>query len=153
MHELDEADKQCADCGGQLGLWEGHDDETEEIDVIERRFVLKKHVRKKYRCACGCIEMAEMPPRLVPGGRFSNDFAIEVALEKYCFHAPLERQARKRTSRTKLKTGRASRGRWGPAGCGEGFSWLRTGRPKAELPVLGALWTDECLTDERGGPA
>lgn len=95
VHELDEADTQCPDCGGQLGLWEGHDDETEEIDVIERRFVLKKHVRKKYRCACGCIEMAELPPRLVPGGRFSNDFAIEVAYEKYCFHAPLERQARK----------------------------------------------------------
>ena len=46
--------------------------------------------------------------------------------------------AAKRTSRTKLKTGRASRGRWGPAGCGEGFSGLRTGRPKAELPVMGA---------------
>ncbi|MCA2981764.1 MAG: acyl-CoA thioesterase, partial [Myxococcaceae bacterium] len=40
----------------------------------------------------------------------------------------------RRTSRTKLKTGRASRGRRGPAGCGEGFSGLRTGRPKAELP-------------------
>jgi hypothetical protein len=65
----------------------------------------------------------------------------------------VDRRAVIRTSRTKLKTGRASRGRWGPAGCGEGFSGLRTGRPKAELPVLGAPWTDECLTDERGGPA
>jgi transposase len=95
VYELDEADKQCGECGGQLKWWEGHDDETEEVDVIERRFVMKKNVRRKYRCTCGCIEMAELPPRLVPGGRFSNDFAIEVAYEKYCFHAPLERQARK----------------------------------------------------------
>jgi hypothetical protein len=55
--------------------------------------------------------------------------------------------------RKKLKTGRASRGRWGPPGCGEGFSGPRTGRPRAELPALGVPWTDECLTDERGGPA
>lgn len=94
-HELDEADKQCGVCGGQLEWWEGHDDETFEIEVIERRFVKKKHVRKKYRCKCGCIEMAEMPARLVPGGRYSNDFAIEVAAEKYINHMPLDRQARK----------------------------------------------------------
>jgi transposase len=94
-HDLDEADKMCASCGGQLEWWEGHDDETEEIEVIERRFVKKKHVRKKYRCKCGCIEMAEMPARLVPGGRYSNDFAIEVADEKYNNHQPLDRQARK----------------------------------------------------------
>jgi transposase len=65
-HTLDEADQQCGECGGQLVWWEGKDDETEEVDVVERRFVLKKHLRRKYRCKCGCIEMAEMPPRLVP---------------------------------------------------------------------------------------
>jgi transposase len=94
-HRLDEADQKCRECGGQLEWWEGKDDETEEIDVAERRFVLKKHVRRKYRCKCGCIEMAELEPRLVPGGRYSNGFAVEVAYEKYSQHAPLERQARK----------------------------------------------------------
>jgi hypothetical protein len=52
-------------------------------------------VRKKYRCKCGCIEMAEMPERLVRGGRYSNDFAVEVASDKYNNHLPLDRQARK----------------------------------------------------------
>lgn len=95
VHDLDEADKVCLECGGQLSLWEGQDDETEEVDVVERRFVMKKHVRKKYRCRCGCMEMAGMPPRLIPGGRYSNDFAIEVAMDKYTDSMPLERQVRK----------------------------------------------------------
>jgi len=93
-HDLDEADQQCPSCGGQLALWEGQDDETEEIDVIERRFVIKKNIRKKYRCRCGCVEMALMPARLIPGGRYSNDFAIEVADAKYNQHLPFERQVR-----------------------------------------------------------
>lgn len=94
-HELDEADKVCVECGNPLCEWEGQDDETEEIEVIERRFVLKKVVRKKYRCRCGCVEMPDLPARLVPGGRYSNDFAIEVALDKFDNHLPLERQARR----------------------------------------------------------
>ena len=53
----------------------------------------------------------------------------------------------------KAENGEEVEGALGPAGLREGFSGLRTGRPKAELPVLGAPWTDECLTDERGGPA
>jgi len=98
LHQLDEGDQKCPECGGQLEWWENQDDDTEEVDVVERRFVLKKHVRKKYRCKCGCIEMPDMPPRLVPGGRYSNDFAIEVADDKFENHMPLERQVRKMES-------------------------------------------------------
>jgi transposase len=98
VHDLDEADQKCPSCGGQLALWEGQDDETEEIDVIERRFVIKKNVRKKYRCRCGCVEMALMPTRLIPGGRYSNGFAIEVGVAKYDDHSPLERQVRRMKS-------------------------------------------------------
>jgi transposase len=92
VDDLDEADKICPDCGGELVLWPGQDDETEEIDVVERRFVLRKRVRKKRRCRCGHIEMPDLPERLVPGGRYSNDFAVEVAIDKYENHLPLERQ-------------------------------------------------------------
>lgn len=94
VHDIDEADRVCGECGGQLQLWEGQDDETEEVDVIERRFVMKKHIRKKYRCKCGCVEMGDMDARLVPGGRYSNNFAIEVAAAKYVEHLPFERQVR-----------------------------------------------------------
>lgn len=70
-------------------------EETEEIDVVAREFVLNKHVRKKYRCRCGaCVETAPMPRRLVPGGRYSLAFAIAVAISKYADHLPLERQVK-----------------------------------------------------------
>jgi transposase len=71
--------------------WEGQDDVTEEVDVITREFVIKKHRRRKYRCKCGCLESADMPARLVPGGRYSNEFAVEVATMKYVDQLPLER--------------------------------------------------------------
>lgn len=94
-HDLDEADKQCPSCGGGLKHVEGLDDETEEIDVIERRFVITKHIRPKYRCACGgCLEQADLPPRLVPGGRYSNDVALEIATMKFVDQIPFDRIAR-----------------------------------------------------------
>ena len=90
-HDVDEADRACVECGGALAWWEGQDDVTEEVDVITREFVIKKHTRRKYRCKCGCLESADMPARLVPGGRYSNDFAVEVATMKYVDQLPLER--------------------------------------------------------------
>jgi transposase len=96
VHEHDEADKVCPACGDALQTWKGQFEESEEIDVIERHFVLKKHKRQKYRCRCGgCIETAPGPVKLFEGARYSADFAIEVADDKYNNHAPLERQVRK----------------------------------------------------------
>jgi len=94
-HELDEADWVCPACGGQLEPWDGQSEDSEEIDVIERRFVIHKHRRQKYRCQCGgCIETAPGPLKLFVGARYSVDFAIEVAVGKYLDHLPLERQVR-----------------------------------------------------------
>lgn len=94
-HQLDEADEICPSCGGHLEPWEGQFEESEEIDVLERRFVLRKHLRKKYRCQCGgCVETAPGPEKLFPGARYSIDFAVEIAVGKYLDHLPLERQVR-----------------------------------------------------------
>lgn len=94
-HDLDEADKVCPSCGGGLEPWDGQFEETEEVDVLERRFVLKKHKQKKYRCGCGaCVETAPAPSRLFPAARYSIDVAIEIVILKYVDHMPLERQAR-----------------------------------------------------------
>jgi transposase len=95
IHVADEADKVCNACGGELSEWNGQFEESEEIDVIERRFVIKKHKRQKYRCRCGqCIETAPGPVKLFEGARYSSNFAISVAVEKYVDHMPLERQVR-----------------------------------------------------------
>lgn len=95
IHELDEADRTCTSCGSTLDAWEGQFETSEEIDVIPRRYILKRHLRQKYRCSCGgCIETAEGAPKLVNGGRYSIDLAIDVAVHKYLDHQPLERQVR-----------------------------------------------------------
>jgi len=95
VHELDEADKACPKCGGELAVWAGQFEAADEVDVIERSFRIVRHKRQKYRCGCGeCIETALGPQKLVPGGRYSVDFAIEVAAAKYLDHMPLARQVR-----------------------------------------------------------
>lgn len=95
VHELDAADQTCVACGGKLAEWPKQFEESEEIDVIERTWVLKKHRRKKYRCGCGQhVETALGREALIAGGRYSMNVAIEIAVAKYLDHNPLERQAR-----------------------------------------------------------
>ena len=94
-HDLPETDRTCDVCKGTIGEWEGQFEESEEITVVERKFVLTKHKRLKYRCRCGaCVKTAPAPAKLNPGGRYSVDFAVEVAVQKYLDHLPLERQRR-----------------------------------------------------------
>ena len=95
VHHLDAADQKCTACGGELAVWEGQFEESEEIDVVARTFVLTKHKRQKYRCRCGgCVETALPPPKLFPGARYSIDVAVDIAISKYLDHLPLERQVR-----------------------------------------------------------
>jgi transposase len=94
-HLLDDADHVCPSCGGHLAEMTGQSEDSEEVDVLERQFVLVRHKRKKYRCACGgCVETALGPEKLIAGGRYSIDFAVSVAIAKYADHLPLERQVR-----------------------------------------------------------
>jgi transposase len=92
IHKLDPADEICPKCGDHLEEWEGQFESAEEIDVIERSFRIVRHQRQKSRCECGHIETALGPPKLIPGGRYSVDFAVCVALDKFGFHMPLSRQ-------------------------------------------------------------
>jgi len=100
VHELAAADLTCPQCGGTLREMAEQTEDADEITVVERRFVLLKHRRKKYRCACnGCVDTAPGPRRLAArpdcrGRRYSPSFAVEVAVNKYLDHLPLERQAR-----------------------------------------------------------
>ncbi len=100
VHDLAEADRTCPQCGGVLKEMPGQTEDSDEITVVERGFVLLHHRRKKYRCACnGCIDTAPGPLRLATrpdtrGRRYSPAFAVEVAVNKYVDHLPLERQAR-----------------------------------------------------------
>ncbi len=95
VHDLPEDGRACPVCGGMLRPLGDEAEESEEITVVERRFVVVKHRRLKYRCTCNaCVVTAPGPVKLIPGGRYSVDFAVEVAASKYLDHLPLERQAR-----------------------------------------------------------
>lgn len=60
VHELDDADRVCTSCGGALSEMSGQFEESEEVDTLERQFVLVRHKRKKYRCACGEVAITSV---------------------------------------------------------------------------------------------
>jgi len=92
---LDDADKACPSCGGALAPMKGQFETSEMIDVVEVSYRVVRVQQQKYRCKCGgCIETALGPERAIPGGRYSLDFAIKVAIDKYLDHIPLARQER-----------------------------------------------------------
>lgn len=92
---LDAADTKCPSCGGVLAPMKEQFEISEMVDVIEVSYRVVKVKQQKYACACGgCIETAPGPERAVAGGRYSLDFAIKVAIDKYLDHIPLARQER-----------------------------------------------------------
>ncbi len=95
VHELDPPDRLCPACGGALREWPGQFEESEEIDLVQASYQVVRHKRQKYTCRCGsCVETALGPAKLTPGGRYSVDFAVHVAVAKYLDHLPLARQVR-----------------------------------------------------------
>lgn len=95
IFELDPADKVCPSCGGDLAPMNGQFEASEMIDVVEVSYRVVQVKQQKYSCKCGgCIETAIGPERTTPGGRYSLDFAVKVATDKYLDHIPLARQER-----------------------------------------------------------
>jgi len=93
-HELAPDERVCACCGGELAAIKGLVETTELVSVTDQAYVLEIHESQKYRCACNEKVVTAPGPttRLVPGGRYSAYFAIEVAMAKYADHLPLARQ-------------------------------------------------------------
>lgn len=93
VHELTAEDRECEICGGHLEEMGTVSQDSEEITVVERTYRLQLHRRRKYRCRCNArVKTAPGPVKFIPGGRYSADFALRVALDKYLDHLPLERQ-------------------------------------------------------------
>ena len=103
-HTLEEDDRICSICGKTLTEMGDQAEESEEITVVGVEYKILKHRRQKYRCLCNeQVMTAPGPAKLIPGGRYSVDFAVHVAEQKYHDHKPLERQA-KAMSRAGLDT-------------------------------------------------
>lgn len=92
-HTLHEDDRTCSICGETLTEMGDQAEESEEITVVGVEYKILNHKRQKYRCRCNeQVKTAPGPDKLIPGGRYSVDFAIHVAEQKYLDHLPLERQ-------------------------------------------------------------
>lgn len=68
-------------------------EQSEEVDLIPKKFFVRRILREKYRCSyChGSILTAPGPGKLVEGGSYSIPFALDVAEQKYLHHLPIER--------------------------------------------------------------
>lgn len=92
--ELAQTERSHPACGGQLAEIVGQTEDTEEITIAYRQYVLRTMQHRKYRCRCnGAVVTAPAPaePRLIPGGRYSADFATHVAVARCADHLPLDR--------------------------------------------------------------
>ena len=95
VHALADDERTCSFCGGDLKEMGDQVEESEEITVISLEYKILHHLRQKYRCGCNAqVVTAPGPVKLMKGGRYSIDFAAQVAENKYLDHLPLERQVR-----------------------------------------------------------
>jgi len=97
LHLLDEADRICPNCSParRLDPWGDKTNDTEEVTVVERTFKITVHQQQLYHCdGCGHIETAMGPNRLISGGRYSPEFGVTVAVDKYVNDQPLASQVR-----------------------------------------------------------
>ncbi len=99
LHARSGPDAPCAACKSPQPAMAGQTEDTEQITIIERKVVFRWHKCQKYRCTvCGRIDAAPGTPEpLIPGGRYTPEFAVAVAVDKYADHLPLERQVERFT--------------------------------------------------------
>ena len=83
-----------------LKLWEGQFETSELISVIPTKIIVEVHKRQKYLATesrdptLPPIVTAPGPLKTKEGSRYSLEFDIEVALAKYQWHLPLDRQVK-----------------------------------------------------------
>jgi transposase len=81
----------CDACGKAL-TDSGMTEESEQLNVIPKKFEIIRWVRPKFRCSCnGCIKTPAVPLRIVPGSSYSDDMIIDIVASKYCDLIPIER--------------------------------------------------------------
>jgi len=97
VFELTDAERACPCCGDVAEVMEGAFETSEYIEVVVREFRVVTAKRQKAVHSCECapqkIVVAPGAIKAVPKGKFSLNFAIEIAVAKYHDHIPLELQA------------------------------------------------------------
>jgi transposase len=82
----------CKCCGGKLAD-SGMTESSELMTVVPKQYFIVVQRRHKYRCQkChGDIVTAPCPPRVTPGGSYSDAMILDVAMSKYCDLIPVNR--------------------------------------------------------------
>lgn len=81
------------ECCGSEAMDSGMYEVSECLTLDPREFYVRRTRRKKYRCGkChSSIITTPMLPRITPGGSYSDELIIDVAMSKYCDLVPIER--------------------------------------------------------------
>jgi transposase len=85
----------CGCCGQELSD-SGMTENSEFMTVVPKQYFVVVQKRHKYRCQkChGEIVTAPSPPRITPGGSYSDAMIVDVAMSKYCDLIPINRYVR-----------------------------------------------------------
>ena len=80
------------DACGKVMTDSGMTEESEQLNVIPKKFEIIRWVRPKFRCSChSCIKTPAVPPRIIEGSSYSDEMIIDVVASKYCDLIPIER--------------------------------------------------------------
>lgn len=99
LHELSDEEMKAQG----LKIWEGQFEESELINVVPTKIVRELHKRQKYLTTdqrdpnsspIVTAPVTNGPIKIHPNDLYSLEFDIEVALAKYLWHLPLDRQVR-----------------------------------------------------------
>jgi transposase len=86
---LEPTEPPCERCG-QMGA-EVSREASEVVDLIPAKLIVRRTIRIKRRCRCGCggIAIAPLPPQLLPGSKLGVGLAVHILLSKYDDHIAL----------------------------------------------------------------
>jgi transposase len=96
---IEPEEKVCPCCGKPLERI--GEEVSEEIDLIPAKLIRRRTVRPKYACRCGeaGVQIAPLPPRLIPQSRLGLGLAVHILLSRFDDHLSfyrLEQQFRER---------------------------------------------------------
>lgn len=76
----------CPHCGGTPGCI--GEEVTEELEYVPAKVVVRRIVRRKYACRCGCgtVQVAPLAPRLLPQSRLGLGLAVYLLLARFDDH-------------------------------------------------------------------
>lgn len=100
---IEPEEKVCSCCGKPLERI--GEEVSEEIDLIPAKLIRRRTVRPKYACRCGeaGVQIAPLPPRLIPQSRLGLGLAVHILLARFDDHLSfyrLEQQFRERNGIT-----------------------------------------------------